>query len=199
MMNVLRALIPILSLALAACSGVLTSEQAAKQYYTLMPLAGSGSGGEPARAELALQVSAVPGLDTDRIQALGPDARLNHYANARWPDHLPEVLTSVIRRSLSASGQFAFVDAADHTTAGGWLLDLEVRQFYGLQAASGETRSAIIEIAGSLTCGTERHPVELSASAPVGAERLSAVVAAHQSALDAVTQQLLGRLVEACS
>jgi ABC-type uncharacterized transport system auxiliary subunit len=193
----LRPIILLSTLMLAACSGVLTSEQAAKQYYTLMPLAASG--GEPDNMELALTVSAVPGLDSDRIQALGPDARLNHYANARWPDHLPEVLASVIRRSLSAYGRFSFVEISDHAAPEGWLLDLEVRQFYGLQAASGETRSAIIEIAGSLTCNAQRHPIELSASAPVGAERLSAVVAAHQSALDAATRQLLDRIAETCS
>ena len=48
-----------------------------------------------------MTVSAVPGLDTDRVLALSTDARLNQYANARWPDHLPEVLTSVMKRSLA--------------------------------------------------------------------------------------------------
>jgi ABC-type uncharacterized transport system auxiliary subunit len=140
----------------------------------------------------------VPGLDNDRIQALGPNARLDHYSNARWPDFLPEVLASVMQRSLSASGKFSFVEASDHAAPGGWLLDLEVQQFYGLQSGSGETRSVVVELAGSLTCDDARHPVKLSASAPVGAERLSAVVAAHQSALDAATRQLLGRIDEAC-
>lgn len=199
MMKISRLLILILPLNLAACSGFLTSEQAAKQYYTLMPLAGGAAAAGPDAPQLALTMSAVPGLDTDRIQALGPDARLNHYANARWPDHLPEVLTSVIVRSLSASGRFAFVEGTDHAAAGGWLLALEVRQFYGLQEASGDTRSVVLEIAGFLSCNSARHPIALSASEPVAGQRLATVVAAHQSALDTATDRLLVRIDEVCT
>ena len=198
MMNKIRTVFLLMTLAVAGCSGVLTSEQAAKQYYTLLPLTAAKGRPNVSGPELALTIYAVPGLDTDRIQSLGTDARLNYFANARWPDHLPELLASVIKRSLATSGQFAMVEVADHPSPDGWLLELEVQQFYGLQAASGETDSVAVEFEGFLTCDSGRHPVALSASAPVGTERLSAVVSAHQDALNDATRQLLTEISGTC-
>jgi ABC-type uncharacterized transport system auxiliary subunit len=193
--------LPILLLlvtALSACSGVLTSEQPAKQYYTLMPLKNSGSAVKVDTAPaLTISVTAVPGLDTDRILALGADARLHRYANARWPDHLPEVLTSVMKRSVLASGRFATVDSG--TSAGdGWRLRLEVQQFYGIQNGSGMTSSVLVEMAGDLECSGSNQHIELSDSSRVAEERLSVIVAAHQASLDELTRQLLARISEIC-
>jgi ABC-type uncharacterized transport system auxiliary subunit len=184
---------------LLACGGVLTSEQAAKQYYALMPYSGAGTTGAAPQQSLTVSVSAIPGLDTDRILALGTDARLNRYANARWPDHLPEVLTSVLKRSMTASGRFSAVEASDRSRGGGWLLKLEVQQFYGIQNADGSTRSVRVGMAGTLACNDRTLRIDLSERKSVGAERLATIVAAHQSALDSVTRQLLGQMDELCS
>lgn len=200
----IRTLKPLLLLAalpallLQACSGILTSEQAAKQYYLLTPYQSAApiETAEP-RVKIGLSVKAVPGLDTDRIQALGADARLNRYGNARWPDHLPEVLTSVLRRSLEATGRY---DTREFMAgnADDWNLRLEARQFYGLQTAAGDTRSVVVELAGSLVCAGREQPVHLTASSPVAEQRLAAVVAAHQAGLDSITRDLLDLLERAC-
>ena len=123
---------------LSACSGVMDSKQGARQPYLLSPLASSASmaGAGPG---LAISVTAVPGLDTDRVLALSPDAALSPYANARWPDHLPEVLSSVMKRSMAASGQFSSVKEATRSSGDDWVLKLEVQQFYGIRSGSGET------------------------------------------------------------
>ena len=184
---------------LTACSGVLTSEQPAKQYYTLMPLAAPPSGPiqEPGPS-LSISVSAVPGLDTDRVLALGPDASLNRYANARWPDHLPEVLTSVMRRSLVNTGRFSAVEEAGHAKTG-WVLKLEVQQFYGVQDQAGNTSSVLVEMAGTVYCDGGLKNLKLADSRRVGDERLSAVVSAHQAGLDSVTKQLIDQLAGNCA
>jgi ABC-type uncharacterized transport system auxiliary subunit len=183
---------------LSACSGVLTSEQPAKQYYTLMPYKSTGGAANvDAAPALAISVAAVPGLDTDRILALDTDARLNRYANARWPDHLPEVLTSVMKRSLLASGRFSAVDSG-RTSGDGWGLKLEVQQFYGIRDGAGTTSSVLIEMAGDLKCNGGTEHIELSDSSRVAEERLSAIVAAHQASLDEVTRQLVARIAEIC-
>lgn len=184
---------------LTACSGVMDSAQPAKQYYMLAPCCASSAGGESPGPALALAVSAVPGLDSDRVLALSGDARLNQYANARWPDHLPEVLTSVIKRSLASSGRFAEVSAGSRATDGGWFLQLEVQQFYGIRDASGSTSSVTVEMNGSIDCGDQRGVFTLSDSNSIGEERLSSVVAAHQRGLDEVTRQLLTKIGENCS
>jgi ABC-type uncharacterized transport system auxiliary subunit len=184
---------------LNACSGVLTSEQPAKQYYALMPLAappgGTDQGPGPA---LSILVSAVPGLDTDRVLALGPDASLNRYANARWPDHLPEVLTSVMRRSLVNSGRFSVVEEAGHGK-GEWVLKLEVQQFYGIQDQAGNTSSVLVEMSGTVYCDGSLNNLKLSDSNRVTEERLAAVVSAHQTGLDHITEQLIDQLTGACT
>ncbi len=194
-----RALLVALpTLLLQACGSILTSEKAARQYYLLQPLEAPAPGAASGqRQALSLAVTAVPGLDTDRILTLGADARLNRYSNARWPDYLPEVLTSVLRRSLEASGRFDTGESASHA-ADGWRLQLEARKFYGLQNTAGETRSVAIELAGSLNCGAQGHPVRLSASSGVGEQRLSVVVAAHQAGLDSITRELLTLIGDRC-
>jgi ABC-type uncharacterized transport system auxiliary subunit len=189
----------LVTLLLAACSGVMDSKQPARQQYMLIPFSTSADApGALQGPELSLAVSAVPGLDSDRVQALSGDARLNHYANARWPDHLPEVLASVMKRSLAASGHFSAVEEGTRAKDDGWLLVLEVQQFYGIQNASGNTSSVIVEMAGSVECNDRRGSFTLSDSNPVADERLSAVVAAHQQGLDDVTRQLLEQISKTC-
>jgi len=187
------------SLLLASgCSGLLTSDQPARQYYLLQPLQLSGPATSAAGIDLALQVRAIPGLDTDQVLALGPDARLQQYGNARWPDHLPEVLTSTLQRSLESTGRFAFVSASD-SARGSWLLRLETREFYGILDTAGETSQVRLTLDGSISCDGTRHALNLSNSHPVSVQQLANVVAAHQAALDAVTRQLVERLALLCS
>lgn len=187
------------ALAAAGCSGLLTSDEPARQYYLLQPLAASGGGFEGGEgAVLRLGVGVVPGLDTDRILALDPDSRLVPYANARWPDHLPEVMGSVLRRSLESTGRFARIESGGRPTDGEWILDLELRAFYGIRGSAGSTGSVRVALAGTLTCGGATARLNLADAAPVAEERLAAVVAAHQAALDSITRELVDQLGERC-
>ena len=189
-----------MTMLLAACSGVMDSKQPARQVYMLTPYSGAADTANPAQGpELSITVSAVPGLDTDRVLALSNDARLNQYANARWPDHLPEVLTSIMKRSLMSAGRFSAVKQSNRASGDGWLLILEVQQFYGIRNTSGDTSTVNVEMAGSIECNDLHDSFTLSDSNPVADERLSAVVAAHQRGLDEVTAQLLEQINETCS
>lgn len=198
----------LLALLPTGCGNILTSEQPARHLYLLSPYdaapvaAGSRAGPEPdvnLAVSLTVSLAAIPGLDTDRILALGTDARLNHYANARWPDNVPEVLASVIRRSLESTGRFAAVRVVEPGETGDWALDLEVLEFYGVQDASGTTLSVRVALAGTLACVKDTHVLRLTEAVPVAEERLEVVVAAHQAGLDGVTRQLLERLHTLCA
>jgi len=187
------------ALVLAGCSGLLTSEQPAKQYYLLMPLASAATASaSPTAPDLAVTVATVPGLDTDHVLALGTDAGLGRYGNARWPDHLPEVLSSVLARSLEATGRFRSVRAGGRPGVDGWSLQLELRAFYGLQDAAGNTGSVEIALAGALDCGDTSHAVDVAATSAVREQRVATVVAAHQAALDQATRQVIDRIAAAC-
>ena len=184
---------------IAACSGVLKSELPAQQTYLLEPLSApvARTPGEPT-ASLAISVRAVPGLDTDRIQAVNTDSRLNPYANARWADHLPEVLASVLRRSMLASEEFGSVSANAPAEQGDWMLELEIQQFYGVLNSAGTTTKIAAEIESALHCKDQQHRVILSSEVAVHEERLSVVVKAHQQALDDISRKLLEEIRTIC-
>jgi len=182
-----------------ACGGIMTSDHPVKSTYLLEPW--SGQSAEQAGdtwPPLALSVAAVPGLDTNHILALGRDARLQHYANARWADFLPEVMNSVLRRSLVLSGRFEAVKSSSTPDNGDWTLALEIQQFYGLHDGAGNTSSVAARFEGVLRCNDADHPLQLSSSRPVHEERLSVVVDAHQQALNDVTRDLLDKIGERC-
>jgi ABC-type uncharacterized transport system auxiliary subunit len=185
-------------LVVAACSGILTSDEPPRQEYLLMPLPPVTLPAATPAPSVSLSVSAVPGLDSNQVLALGSDARLSHYANARWADHLPEVLTSVLRRSLTATGHFSKVDGSSFSREANWVITLEAQAFYGIRSAGGDTTSVQVRLAGSVRCGDASEPLSLESSTRVSDQHLAAVVAAHQSGLDDATRQLLIQLEERC-
>jgi ABC-type uncharacterized transport system auxiliary subunit len=184
---------------ITACSGLLTSDTDARKYYLLEPYSGySGADTDETWPVLVMSVSAVPGLDTDHIQALGADARLIQYANARWTDYLPEVLTSVMRRSLASAGRFETVKTTAGSDTGHWKLNLEIQQFYGILNSADGTSSVSVRFEGNLRCHDQEHQLQLNASKPVHEDRLAAVVSAHQQALDDASRQLMEHIIDSC-
>jgi ABC-type uncharacterized transport system auxiliary subunit len=184
---------------ITACSGMLTSESSVKRHYLLEPYTGATAASEnKPLPSLVISVTTIPGLDTDRILALAGDAQLKPYANARWVEHLPEVLNSVMRRSLMSTGQFESVRAATAAGNSEWLIRLEAQKFYGIQYTPGDTSSVDVVFAGSLLCNDNEHHLVLSASKSVRQENLSFVVAAHQQGLNDVTEQLLDQIKSNC-
>ena len=200
-MNTLIARLIVFSLPLLmqGCGGILTSDQPARQVYLLTPLeAPVASAVAAASAGLTLEFTAIPGLDTDRVLALGADPRLQQYGNARWPDHLPEVLASVLQRSLESAGGFDTVRLADAAVDGDWMLRLEVREFYGLLDQAGDTTTVRVGLAGRIVCADQNHALRLEDSGPVAGQRLASVVAGHQAGLDAVTLELIEGIRRTC-
>ncbi len=185
---------------LVTCCGVLESGKPARQVYLLQtPAAPAHAGPVENAPTLIISVSAVPGLDTDHILVLGSDARLNPVANAHWPDHMPEVFTSITRRYLSDSAEFRTVREGSIARPGEWLLELELQAFYGAQGPLGNTSEVILELEGLLRCGGKQHVLRIAQQTSVGGENLSALVAAHQRVIDAAMHELPSSVVTACT
>ena len=129
---------------IAACAGTLDSEQPAERTYWLNPLIAQGANtARDSLPSLVIAVGSAPGLDTDRMLILQSGARLNHYQAARWPDNVPEVVESLLRRTLESTGDFARVSGGKDARSADWQLELEVREFYTVAASSaGARRSA---------------------------------------------------------
>ncbi len=183
-------------LGLAACGSLTTSDIPANQTWWLVPYEDSGqlTYAEPLD-RVTVEVTVVPGLDNNRILTLTGDAELNRYAAARWADNLPELVTSLVGRTLAASGRFNVTAGLDGGPGENCELQLEVREFFAQLASSGETTGVRIGIAGSYKCDSaETISLNLSSSATVNEDRMRVIVAAFQQALDSVLKDLLKQI-----
>lgn len=191
--------IAVLVMSLTACAGLLDSDEPAERIYWLesyvVPEPVVVAGQQPG---LSLTILAAPGLDTDRLLILEPDSRLNHYASARWPDNIPDVIESHLRTTLESSGQFARVTAGPTSHASHRHLDLEIRELYTLANIPGTDPVVRMVLSGYLNCSETDDAIELGADIDVDSNRLSIIVAAYQAALNEVSQQLVSRMRDSC-
>ncbi len=183
-------------LSVSACSGLTHSDQPATVKWWLKPYTGLSqvAPSEPVKL-LALSVTAVPGVDTDRVLTLSDDAELKHFAGARWVDNLPELVTSLIGRSLEGTGRFEVLAGRRGTGTENCSLDLELRKFYASLSPSGRTSTVQVAINGRYHCDSATPLViQLSTSIPVSDDRMSVIVAAFQQGMDSMMKELLEQL-----
>ena len=184
---------------IVACAGMLDSNQPAERTYWLQPLiVQSTEKDRGSLPSLVVTVGAAPGLDTDRMLILQSGARLNHYEAARWPDNVPEVLESLLRRTVESTGDYARVSGGRGTRSADWQLELEVREFYTVAASSAGTSKVRVALSGYVNCHDTDHVISLLANVDLYDERLSVIVAAHEKALHEVSRQMVSQLSQAC-
>ena len=189
-----------LSVGIAACSGLLNSNEPAERVYWLEPLIVQKSVvADVGLPSLGVSVSARPGLDTDRLLILGPGARLNHYAMARWPDNIPEVLESLLKTTLESSARYSRVTAGPSSVSMDWTLELEVRELFTQASTPDNARMVRMVLSGYVSCPESDHAIAMRARVEIGNNRLSHIVAAYQQALNDVSRQLVTQLAEACN
>ena len=179
-------------LLVGACSGLTQSDKPAISKWWLKPYVAEQVAPIDSPMGLAVSITVVPGLDTDRILTLSENAELGQYASARWADHAPELVESLLSRSLQASGQFVVVSESVASRPGGCLLELELRKFFANIAASGTTTGVSISSYGSFQCKPDTALViQSDISVPVADERMSIIVAAFQKGMDQMTREIL--------
>jgi ABC-type uncharacterized transport system auxiliary subunit len=183
----------------SGCGGMLTSDQPPEHVYwleaTTLP---SGETSTERSPDLRVVVHTIPGLDTDRILVKGPGARLNYYAGARWPDHLPEVLTATVRLSLESSGLFDRVISRPQIKGDEWLLELELREFFAVVTTTDSPPQVHVQLVGRLTCGLEEAVINATTTALAQQNNLSSIVAAFQSATNSALISLVGQMEPGC-
>ena len=186
----------ILVLSVTACGGLTRSDKPATKTWWLEPYVGMTQESSSDQVPLvALSTTVVPGLDTNRILTLSDDAELSQFAAAGWAENLPELVTSLVGRSLEASGRFEIVSGRAGGGSEDCDLQLELRKFYARLSASGQTSGVRVAIRGRYQCESAA-PVDLhlSASIPVHDERMSVIVAAFQQGMDSVMKEMLEQL-----
>jgi cholesterol transport system auxiliary component len=180
---------------LSACGGLTQSDKPAISTWWLKPYESNAPAATGEGTRLSVELTVIPGLDTDRILILSTEAELTHYAGARWADNTPELLASLVGRSLQASGRFDVIPSSSGNAAGECKLRLEVQEFFVKADSSGTTGEVQVMVHGRYGCDTgESVPIHQQVSIPVNGNRISTVVNAFQRATDALMVDLLGAL-----
>jgi ABC-type uncharacterized transport system auxiliary subunit len=181
---------------LAACSGLTKSDKPAITTWWLKPYDAMATVDEALRpVPVFVTVTAIPGLDTDKILTLSSDSELKPYSAARWVDNLPELSQSLVVRSLEASGHFKVLSAGGRSVAGHCELRLELREFYATLDSSGQGRDVKVAFEGQNICDSETAvPIRLIASLPIEGTGMSNIVATFQRTFDELMKDLLKQL-----
>jgi ABC-type uncharacterized transport system auxiliary subunit len=181
---------------LPACSNLTRSDKPAVTTWWLKPYTGPVAASIPdTPVPVTLSVTAVPGLDSDQILTLSADAELKPYAGGRWAEHLPELITSLVGRSLEASGRFEVESEWGGAGPEHCDLQLQLTEFFAGLDPDGSSAVVHVAVNGHLYCGSAA-PVAFAADAsvPVTGNRMTVVVAAFQQALDRVTRDVLEKI-----
>lgn len=178
-------------LALAGCSGLLSSRSAAPVTYVLRPsIAPAAVSAAPSPSvpvsTLSLQVQRVavsPGYSRDEILLTQTDRRLDVYAASRWPDALPVVVERLVVDALRQHGGWSVVHDAAAPFAADRLLRVTVRRFDAEYTAVGGPPIVRVVLDATLARRGERAVLAaftVEASSAAAEERMSAIVAAFE-------------------
>jgi ABC-type uncharacterized transport system auxiliary subunit len=187
---------------LAACSG-LHADRGAPQAYTLRFLPPPEAGAVPATTHAlvagasapALQVLrplAAPGLEGDSLAVVREGQKLDGYVGARWAGPLPDLVEAMAVDALRARGVYRAVqgDAAPFTSE--QVLQLELARCAAYYEGSAAPTVQVRIVAGFGRRDDRRLLATqvLEASAPAVSNRLGAVAAAYELAINAALAQL---------
>lgn len=183
-----RLIAPLLTtLILTGCVGeILQSKVDEPQIYVLQAGdAGSAGVAYPVQLSVALP-SAAPGLDTQRIAVLRNGNRLDYYYGARWGGTAPQVVQSFLISLLQGQQGYKNVVAESTRLDADYLIDIDLRRFQAEYVNGKDAPTIHVALWATVSEVKSRKSVAtLQASADVAASdnRLGAVVAAFQSAL----------------
>ena len=186
----------ILASILAGCAGLTQSNKPATKTWWLKPYVDVKSESVQVPASLlTVSVKVVPGLDSERILTLSYDSELSQFTAARWTDNLPEMVTSLVSRTLEESGRFEMLPDQAGGKPDSCKLQLEVREFFAELNSSEQVTGVRVAMSGGYYCKTSGSVMlEMGASVKVHDERMSVIVAAFQQALDEVMKEMLRKL-----
>jgi cholesterol transport system auxiliary component len=194
-----------LCLLVSGCGGLFQSNAKPEQTYYLRPPAAAstlvaaapGTGASTASDSAAIGATvakpsvrvgrslAAPGLETAHIMLVQGNHRMNFYTGSRWPGPAPDVIDSLIVETLRASGAWSSVSDSSSPFPSEYLLATTVQRFEADYTGGGS--APVVYVALHCTVGRRdgRDVIATftaSGEAPAAENRLSAVVAAFETA-----------------
>lgn len=182
------------SLALAAC-GNLLGPPPASQIYVLRPPPPAGQGEKVNWALSIEKPDASDALDSERIALAKSQTQLDYYANAVWPDRLPNLIQTALLAGFEATGRIGSVARGEDSMHADYQLTTDIRDFEARYATPDGAPTAVVAIVAHMAEAHSRKIVAnlaVSFSEPASANSVDAVVQAFDTALAKAIAQIVG-------
>ncbi len=184
------------SLVLAACGSLdkLVAPPDAAQMYALRPALPAGqSGAKVGWALSIIKPDASNSRDSSRIALAKSDTQLDYYANATWPDRLPDLVQTALLAGFEASGRIDAVARDEDALHSDYELSTDLRDFEARYATpDGAPSVAVTIIAHMAHTRTRKIAANLAVTLtePASANTVNAVVQAFDVALAKAIAQI---------
>lgn len=181
------------SVLVAGCSGTLIGPLPASQLYLLKPQMGAVS--DAPKVTWALEVatpSAPASLNTDRIALSNASLTMDYYANAAWPEQLPQSLHNLLIEAFEESGKIASVSKDGANVHADFLLQIDVRDFEAQYAVADTAPKILLRMEAKLIRNRQIvSSLDASQEAQAATNSVPSVVAAFNQALGAALSQIV--------
>ena len=182
------------SLLLAGCGDVL-GPPPPSQIYVLRPSPPRAASGVKAGWALAVaRPDASELLDSERIALARSATRFDYYANAVWPDRLPNLIQTALLAGFEASGRIDAVAREGDAVHADYELLTDLRDFEARYASLDAAPTVDVTLIAHMAGAHSRKIVaSLSASfaEPAAANNVDAVVEAFDTALAKAVAQIV--------
>ena len=189
-----------LGVSLAGCSGLFHSDARPQQVYYLRATA-APQGLAPIATSLRLnRPTAGPGLESTQIMLVQSDRRMSFYQEARWPAGPASLVEMLAVEKLRGSGVWQSVADSASPFPSDYVLLVTVRRFEA-DYTGGNVAPDVHVVLDCIIGKREAREVVKSflaeSSVPATANRLSAVVAAFETATNAALDSMETQALEA--
>jgi cholesterol transport system auxiliary component len=174
------------SLALSAC-GSIVGPPDAPRIYALRPAPQPAQpGGKVGWALSVLKPDASSNLDSPRIALARSDTQLDYYANAVWPDRLPDLVQTALLAGFETSGRIDAVSRDADALHADYQLSTDLRDFEARYAVPDGIPTIAVTIVAHMAEARSRRIVSnftVRLDEPASANSVEAAVRAFDSAL----------------
>lgn len=184
------------SLALAACGSLdkLVGPPDAPQIYALRPTPTAAQpGGKVDWALSILKPDASDSLDSSRIALAKNETQLDYYANATWPDRLPDVVQTALLAGFEASGRIGAVSRDSDALHADYELSTDLRDFEARYATPDGVPTVAVTIIAHMANARSRAitaNLTVALTQVASANSVEAVVQAFDAALGKAVDQI---------
>lgn len=178
---------------LGGCTALTTLNTAATPLdtYDLLPVPGSTTGRRSGRTLLVARPDAPAAINSDRIMIKPSPLSITYLPGARWADELPEVVQSLLIRSIAGTGRLGYVGPGE----GGPVPDVALlTRVDAFQAEVTEgTLSVTVDVTLTLLRDNDQRVIASRIwrqRAPAAEDSAPAVVAALQTVLNGLLPEM---------